>query len=367
MFQLLTCARGHFWEAPEHDDAPRCPECGGPAESRAAPQLEPAAPPATPLAPAQTEERRWPVVPGYEILAELPRGPTGIRRFRAKQPLVGREVLLEVVLAREDPTQRAWSSLRSEAGLLGKLAHPHIQAIHDAGERDRQLFYNALEHVAGPPLAEKAGDEPPPVREGVRLVEMLARAVEYAHGRGVLHRHLEPAAVLLQPAEGAKGGAVCMLCGGAFIPRISGLGLPRRPVEGDPTDSELYAEPGFLSPEQAWGRTRELGPPTDVYGLGGILYWLLAGRPPFRGPTLGDVLDAVQTAPLQPPSAYRRVPADLDWVCRKALERRPGARYATAEELADDLERVRSGRPPAGMPVTPLGRLLRWAGSARRL
>jgi serine/threonine protein kinase len=305
-------------------------------------------------------ERGAVAVPGYEILEEMARGPTGIRRFRARQPLVGREVLLGVVLAREDVTQRAWSSLRSEAGFLGKLSHPHIVTLYDAGERDRQLFYNALEHLGGPTLAGVTSEEPLPIPEVIPLVEALARAVEFAHRRGVLHRHLEPAAVLLQPVAEARGGAVTLLYGEGYIPRLSGFGLPRRPVEGDPTDAELYAEPGFLSPEQAWGRTKELGPATDVYGLGGVLYALLTGRPPFRGPTLGDVLDAVQTAKLTSPSSHRAVPADLEWVCRKALARRPSARYATAGELADELQRVGCGRPPAALGVSAFGRLVRW-------
>src|SRR5262245_60172526 len=136
---LLTCASGHFWQS-DHDGS-RCPECGG--EADAWPQLD-VGPPPPPPAPEDTpplENAGRPVVPGYEILQDLGRGPTGFRLYRAKQQHVHREVMLEVVLAREDHAQLAWSSLRSEAGLLGQLTHPHIRAILDAGERDRQLFY----------------------------------------------------------------------------------------------------------------------------------------------------------------------------------------------------------------------------------
>lgn len=360
MLKLLTCAGGHFWESA--DEASRCPECGALAE--ALPMLDlaplpqetpaPVSRPETPL----VEPGGRPVVPGYDILEELARGPTGIRRFRAKQPLVNREVMLEIVLAREDSTQRAWSSLRSEAGLLGKLKHPHILTIHEAGDRDRQLFYNAVEFIAGPTLAEKLGDRSPATDQILHLVEILARAVDHAHRHDVLHRHLEPAKVLLQPEKGGKnntgalmpGGAVCALDTGQFIPRIVGFGLPRRPIEGDPTDADLYTDPGFLSPEQAWGRTRELGPATDVYGLGGILYFLLTGRAPFRGPTLGDILDAIQTAPLTPLSEGRRVSADLEFVCTKALSRQPRHRYASAAEFADDLRRLSLNLPPLDAP-----------------
>lgn len=353
MTKLLSCAAGHFWETA---DAPTvCPECGAPPDDF--PDLEPAAVAPAPAAAAPVEAAGKPVIAGYEILEELARGPTGVRRFRAKQERVGREVLLEVVLAREDPSQRAWSSLRSEAGLLGKLSHPHVVPIHDAGERDRQVFYNVLELVAGPTLADKLGDRLLPVADAVRLVEILARAVEAAHRQQVLHRHLEPAAVLLQACEGEQGGLAVRVHDGHYLPRISGFGLARRPVEGDPTDAELYADVGFLAPEQAWGRTKEVGPATDVYGLGGVLYWLLTRRAPFRGPALGDVIDAIQTATLVIPRDIERVPNDVEFVCLKALARKPKHRYATAAELADDLRRVAAGRPPAGRPSS----VGRWA------
>src|SRR5262249_47344222 len=130
----------------------------------------------------------------------------------------------------------------------------NIVAMHDAGERDRQLFYNAVEHVDGPTLAQKVADRPLPFGQVLRLMELLARAVEHSSERGVLHRHLEPANVLLQAAaapgkgwEEGMAGAACMLHTGCYIPRITGFGLARRPVEGDPLDADLYADAGFLA------------------------------------------------------------------------------------------------------------------------
>ncbi|MFO0879562.1 MAG: WD40 repeat domain-containing serine/threonine protein kinase, partial [Gemmataceae bacterium] len=305
-----------------------------------------------------------PVVPGYSIEKELPRGPAGIRRFRAKQDLVGRPVLLEVVLAREDGSQRAWSSLRSEAGLLGKLQHPGIVTLLEAGERSRQLFFNAVEWVDGPTLAELTEDDLLPVGQALRLVERLAWAVAHAHQHQVYHRHLEPARVLLQPAGDAKrasGGPLgCLLLDAEYFPRITGFGLARKPIEGDPTDADLYVDAGFLSPEQAWGRSRELGAPTDVYGLGAILYALLTGRPPFRGPSLGDLVDAIQTAPLIPPSKIRSVSADIDAVCLKALARPLKQRHSSAARLAEDLRRLSEGLPPSEASNSLPGRVGRW-------
>src|SRR5262249_39818481 len=156
-----------------------------------------------------------------------------------------------------------------------------------------------------------------PVAQIVLLLETLAHAVDHVHQRGLLHRNLKPTSMLLQPV-GEKDseplpGAWCWLHNKLYLPRLTDLGLARKPNEGDVNDLELFGDlGGYLAPEQAWGRTRDFGPVTDVYGLGGILYFLLVGRPPFRGPTIPDLIDAIQTAELVPPSTLRSVPADLE-------------------------------------------------------
>ena len=295
--------------------------------------LEAASVPATaPVAPAgplpSMDSRGFPVVAGYEVLESHGQGTGGVRLYRARQLLVGRDVLLQVVFAREDSSQKAWNCLRSEASGHGKLTHPNVLCLYEIGERDRQLFYNAMEFIDGPTLAQKVADKPLPFDQIFVIMELLARAVAYANEQNVLHRHLEPSAVLLQrvPApqiaskKNNSAGAVCRL-GGYYLPLIRGFGLARKPIEGDTFDAELYAEPGFLSPEQAWGRSPTSGPHTDVYGLGGILYFLLCGRTPFRGPSLIDIVDAIQTAPLVSPSDIRNVPESLQYICKKALSR----------------------------------------------
>ncbi len=299
-----------------------------------------------------------PVVVGYEILRDLERSPTGVRRYEARQQVTRRKVLLEVVLACEDPTQRAWSSLRAEAGLLAQLPHPGIRTIFEAGERDRQLFYNVLEWIDGPTLDEVGNETLVPVELALSLVEQLARAVEYAHQRRILHRHLEPAKVVLQALDAST--SIKRVDLRQVQPRLLGFGLPRRPSEGETIDAELFISPGFLSPEQTWGRVRDLGPATDVYGLGSILYFLLTGKPPFRGPNLGETIDAIQTAPLVPPSAFRRLSLDVSFVCLKALARLPQQRYSSAGELADDLHRVARHRSPLQGPSQLQARVGRW-------
>ena len=358
MLKLLTCARGHFWESADEPSPERplaCPQCGAPADTLPLLDLGPSEPleslppPVPPLERELFDGDGRPNVAGFEILEDLGRSATGVRLYRARQRVINREVLLEVVAARDDPSQRAWGSLRGEAGALGKLSHPNIVQIHDVGERDRQLFYNATELVEGPTLAQKVADRPLSFVQVARVMELLARAVDHAHQQGVLHRNLRPSSVLLQPVVVPQDspvrdeplGALCPLHNGFFIPRLTGFGLTRRAVEGEAIDADLFGDDtGFLSPEQAWGRTRDLGPCTDVYGLGGILYFLLTGRAPFRGPSPNDIVDAIQTAELVRPSALRSVPADLETICRKCLARMPRRRYASAGELADDLARV---------------------------
>ena len=210
---------------------------------------------------------------------------------------------------------------------------------------------------------------------------MLARAVHTAHEQGVVHRGLRPACVRLQPLpEGpptqpspTRGGRAgrgepveppFYLIGGKSrcLPKIGDFGLARRPVEGDAADVELYeGAPTGLSPEQAWGRAREIGPPSDIYALGAMLYELLSGRPPFRGRTAGETLDFIRGG--DPPYLYGRAPGitnDMAVVCRKAMARNPRNRYPTALAFAEDLRALLAGRPIKAWKKGAFGRLALW-------
>jgi serine/threonine protein kinase len=328
----------------------------------------PPAPP--PLLPLRDHKGR-PIVGGYEVLEELGRGPTGVAAYRARQRVVNRLVVLKVVQAREDPGQIAWGGLRGEATALSKLQHPNVVQINEAGERDRQLFYNAVEFVDGPTLAQVTRDKPLPPRQAALLVETLARAVHHAHEKGVAHRSLKPASVLLQPIPRTDSTRdpgppaappCCEVHGGLFLPRITDWGLARRPVEGDVNDANLQgAQPYYLSPEQAWGRAKEIGPSCDVYALGAILYELLAGRPPHKGASAAQTLDAIQGREPPPPSQYRAwLAADLDAICRLCLASPPRRRYASALDLAADLRRWLHGVPVKARAQSPAARAGRW-------
>jgi serine/threonine protein kinase len=376
--KLLNCARGHFWESAVADGAARdtrCPTCGAPADEMPLLDLEaadePLPPPIpTPLPPPYQDKAGKPVVAGYEVLEDLGRTSTGVAQHRAKQTVVNRFVVLKTVLARDDPTQQAWGALRGEAAALAKLPHPNIVSIFDAGDRERQLFYNAIELVEGPNLGAMIADKPLPVPQALTLVEILARAVHFAHEKGVVHRGLRPQTVLLHVQRSDKKKSetpeppACTVHAALCIPKVTGFGLAKaRLVEGDVTDQELQDRFPYLAPEQAWGRSKEIGPPTDVYALGAILYECMTGKPPFKGSSPGTTLEQIQTIDPLPMAAVRKsgVPADVEAIVCRCLHKQPRRRYASARELADDLRRAAEGRPSRARDANFLVRSGQWS------
>src|SRR5262249_45139739 len=197
----------------------------------------------------------------------------------------------------------------------------------------------ALELLEGGSLDKRLRDGPLPAQSAAALARVLAGAVHYAHQRGVLHRDLKPANALLT-ADG--------------IPKATDLGLAKRlDVEAGQTQSgAVVGTPSYMAPEQAGGRTHEVGPAADVYALGAVLYECLTGRPPFQADTVLDTLLLVRAEDPLPPSRLRpKLPRDLETICLKCLRKEPRRRYASAQELADDLERFLDGRPGLARPT----------------
>jgi serine/threonine-protein kinase len=385
MLKQLHCSRGHFWEANGTEEAPDvravfCPVCGDIADSVPLLDLATSAAPgdgAVPVddgGPLQDPSGR-PVVAGYENLADLGKTAAGVLRYRARNHLLNRVVQLEVVLAKDDPGQQAWGALRGSANALARLPHPHIVTLLEAGERDRQLFYNVVERIEGPTLADLLDGEPWSLREAAALVELLARTLDFAHRQGAVHRCLKPASILLEPRPEKSPPPAPIeagwlrLRGKWYRPRITDFGLHRRPTEGEPADLALQGErPCWLSPEQAWGQTKEIGPATDVYGLGAILYELLTGQPPFRAETAMQTLDQVMVFDLKPPEIVRPALApDLGAICRKATSKRPDKRYATPGDMAEDLRRFQAGNAVEARPLTGPEAAGRWCRRHARL
>ncbi len=285
-------------------------------------------------------------LPGYENLEEIGRGGMGVV-YKARQAGLNRLVALKMILAGGRASAAARARFQTEAEAVASLRHPNIVQIYEIGEHDGLPFIS-LEFVEGGSLAQKTGHKPQPPRAAAETVEVLARAVHFAHGRGVVHRDLKPANVLLT-ADG--------------VPKITDFGLARRLEvdSGQTKTGEILGTPSYMAPEQAAPGPEAVGPPADVYALGAILYELLTGRPPFQGATAYDVL--VQTASAEPAPPRRlapRTPADLETICLKCLQKEPQRRYSSAEALADDLRRFLSDRTIQARPAGTGERLWRW-------
>jgi tRNA A-37 threonylcarbamoyl transferase component Bud32 len=285
-------------------------------------------------------------VEGYEIIAELGRGGMGVV-YKARQTQVNRLVALKMILSSRHAGQEARKRFQIEAEAVARLQHPNIVQLYEVGEHDGHPFFS-LEFCEGGTLAHHLKDEPISTERAARLAETLARAMHYAHERGVVHRDLKPANVLLD---------------GAGNPKIADFGLAKR-LDGDQGHTqtgEIMGTPDYMAPEQAAGRTREIGPWTDIYALGAILYDMLTGRPPFQAPSVLEALELVRTQEPVPPSRLRlKLSRDLETICLKALQKEPQKRYTSALDMAEDLKCFLAGEPIKARPVGNIERAVRW-------
>lgn len=274
---------------------------------------------------------RAPAIPGYRIGAELGRGGMGVV-FSAEQLDLGRAVALKMILGDAYASDEIRSRFRREAQAVARLQHPNIVQIFEVGDYEGRPYFS-LEYVAGGSLARRLGGQPQPPVEAAQLAQTIARAMAYAHEHGIVHRDLKPANVLV-----SAGGE----------PKITDFGLAKILDHdlGQTQSGAIIGTPSYMAPEQAEGRSREIGPLADVYALGAILYEMLTGQPPFHGKTPIETIQQVLTREVVPPSRLQpRVPRPLEIICLKALAKEPARRYPGAGELADDLGRWLRGEP----------------------
>jgi len=284
----------------------------------------------------------------YQILEEIGRGGMGVI-YRARQRHSRRIVALKRILSCHADSRETLMRFRREAQAAAKLDHPNILPIYEVSESEEGLPFFSMKFAGGGSLLEAAPALRSEPRRAVALMAKVARAVQYAHDQGILHRDLKPGNILLD---------------GHSEPLVSDFGLAKwlEPT-GDLTHTpSIFGTPGYIAPEQVNGSAGKLTPAADVYSLGAVLFHLLTGRPPFTGE---HALKVIQQASEKPAPKLRSLaPAldrDLETIGAKCLEIEPHARYRSAGELAQDLERWLQGHSIVARPVSPPVRLWRWS------
>jgi WD40 repeat protein/serine/threonine protein kinase len=305
----------------------------------------------------------------YELLGEIARGGMGVV-YKARQIGLNRTVAIKMILAGQFASKADVQRFYTEAEAAANLTHPNIVAIHEVGECEGQHFFS-MEYIEGVSLGALVAKQPLPPRHAAWYVQTIAGAIHYAHQHGILHRDLKPSNVLIQQREASvvheqrssSSSFVFRAEENLGIPKVTDFGLAKR-IEGG---SQITASgvtlgtPSYMPPEQAGAKLGEIGPTSDVYSIGAILYQLITGRAPFEAATpLDTILQVIDNEPIAPRLLNRAIDRDLQTICLKCLQKSPRARYATAQDLADDLGRYQAGEPISARPVGNTERLLRW-------
>ncbi|XZE51525.1 protein kinase domain-containing protein [Planctomycetaceae bacterium SH139] len=282
----------------------------------------------------------------YELLSELARGGMGVV-YKARQINLNRLVAVKMILAGQLASEEDVSRFYMEAEAAANLDHPGIVPIYEIGQHEGQHFF-AMGFIEGQSLQQRIQDGPLPPREAAELLHRITQAIAYAHSQGVIHRDLKPANVLLDKQDN---------------PKVTDFGLAKNleSESGLTRTGSVMGTPSYMPPEQAGGDNEQVGPRSDVYSLGALLYCLVVGRPPFQAANpLDTLLQVMSVEPVSPRQLNPQIPKDLETICLKCLQKEPTRRYESAETLAADLGRFLRAEPIHARAISPSERTWRW-------
>jgi eukaryotic-like serine/threonine-protein kinase len=283
-------------------------------------------------------------IPGYKLLRELGRGTYGVV-FLSRQDVTNRLVAVKMIRSAEFADPNEIARFLTEAEVIAKLDHPNIVHIYEVGEYATYPFL-VLEFIDGGNLVHRITSRQTNHWDSARILQTVALAIHSAHEKGIIHRDLKPGNILL-----TKDGT----------PKIVDFGLAKHGNAAMTTTGALIGTPQYMAPEQACGRSQEVGPASDIYSLGTILYEMMTGVPPFDGFDPLEILDKVRLKEPPSPRKFRPdIPVDLETICLKCLQKDPQLRYRTAKELADDLHRALDGGSINARPIGRFQKLSRW-------
>jgi len=282
----------------------------------------------------------------YELLDEIARGGMGVV-YRARQVTLNRTVAVKMILTGQLASREEVQRFFTEAEAAANLQHPNIVTIHEVGEHEGRQYFS-MDYIDGPSLAELVRQHPLTPGKAAAYVKTIAEAIHYAHEQGTLHRDLKPSNILIDESD---------------QPQITDFGLAAK-IEGNSkltASGAILGTPAYMPPEQARARRALIGPASDVYSLGAVLYELLTGRPPFQAATPLDTLtEVLEQDPVSPKRLNAGIPDDLATICLKCLEKRPEERYQTAGQLAEDLDRFLNQEPILARPASAVRKLWSW-------